>query len=66
MRIGKESYAFLGPLHRQPGPSVRTSTTFVVADFNFRRRDFNVGVGKSLGVSSDEWLVKAIIVIPLD
>ena len=61
VRLGFENYAFLGPLRTQQGPNSRTSSTFLVADFSFRRWDFNVGLGKASGVTADKWLVKAII-----
>ncbi len=65
-RIGVENYAFLGPLRQQTGPSTRTSSTYLVSDFSFKHWDFNVGFGKASRVSSDKWVVKAIIGVPLD
>ena len=66
LRVGFENYAFLGPLRAQDVPRNRTSSTFLVADFSFRRWDFNVGLGKASGVTADKWLLKAIIGVPLD
>ena len=66
LRVGFENYAFLGPLRAQNEPRNRTSSTFLVADFSFRRWDFNVGMGKASGVTADKWLLKAIIGVPLD
>ena len=66
VQIGIENYAFLGPLRTQTGLSTKTASTFLVADFSFRRWDFNVGLGKASGVTTDKWLVKAILGMPLD
>ena len=66
VQIGIENYAFLGPLRTQAGLSTKTASTFLVADFSFRRWDFNVGLGKASGATTDKWLVKAIIGMPLD
>lgn len=65
LRIGLENYSFLGPLRRLPGTSTQTATTFLVSDFSFRHWDFNIGLGKTSGVSPDKWVVKAIIGVPL-
>ena len=66
VQIGIENYAFLGPLRTQTGVPTKTASTFLVADFSFRRWDFNVGLGKASGTTTDKWLVKAIIGMPLD
>lgn len=66
VRVGVEHYAFLGPLRSQAGINAQTSSTFLVTDFSFRRWDLNVGLGKASGATTDKWLVKAIIGVPLD
>lgn len=66
VQVGLENYSFLGPLRAQAGLSKKTATTFLVTDFSFRRWDFNVGLGKATGLTTDKWLIKAIIGIPLD
>ena len=66
VQIGIENYAFLGPLRTRTGLSNKTASTFLVTDFTARRWDFNIGLGKASGVTSDKWLVKAIIGMPLD
>ena len=66
VRLGFENYGFLGPLRAQQGPNNRTSSTFLVTDFSFRRWDFNVGLGKASGAIADKWLLKALIGMPLD
>lgn len=66
LRMGLENYSFLGAMRRQTAPSTRTSSTFLVADFSLKRWDLNLGLGKASGVSTDKWLVKAIIGVPLD
>ncbi|WP_421956468.1 hypothetical protein [Polaromonas sp.] len=66
VRLGIENYAFLGALRSWAIPSTRTSSTFLVTDFSFRRWDFNVGLGKASGATPDRWLIKAVIGIPLD
>ena len=66
LRLGLENYQFLGAIRPQAGPGTRTSSTFLVADFTVRHWDLNIGLGKASGVSTDKWLVKAIIGMPLD
>ena len=66
VQVGLENYSFLGPLRAQAGLSKKTATTFLVTDFSFKSWDFNVGIGKATGLTTDKWLVKAIIGIPLD
>ena len=66
LRLGFENYSFLGAIRTQPVPGIRTSSTFLVADFSFRRWDFNAGLGKASGATTDRWLLKAVIGIPLD
>ena len=65
-RIGLENYAFLGTLRQSAGPSTRTSTTYLATDFSFRHWDFNLGLGKATGATTDRWLIKTIIGVPLD
>ncbi len=65
VRIGLENYFFLGPLRSQGGPSTRTTSNFLVADFALRGWEFNIGVGKATGATPDKWLIKAIIGVPL-
>ena len=66
VQVGLENYSFLGPLRGQAGLSKKTASTFLVTDFSFRRWDFNVGLGKATGLTTDRWLIKAIIGMPLD
>lgn len=66
LRVGLENYAFLGGIRKQIVPSTRTSSSFLVADFSFRRWDFNVGLGKASGATTDRWLIKAVVGVPLD
>ncbi len=65
-RIGVENYAFLGALRQPVGGLGRTSTTYLVTDFSFRHWDLNLGLGKASGATSDKWIIKAIIGVPLD
>ena len=66
LRVGFENYYFLGAIRSPPVPSIQTSSSFLVADFNYRRWDFNVGLGKAFGATTDRWLLKAVIGVPLD
>lgn len=66
LRFGFENYSFLGAIRTQPVPGIQTSSSFLVADFSFRRWDFNVGFGKVSGATTDRWLLKAIVGVPLD
>lgn len=65
-RVGVENYGFLGGIRAQTGPSTRTSTTYLVTDFAFKRWDFNVGLGKASGATLDKWVMKAVIGVPLN
>jgi hypothetical protein len=65
LQVGVENYSFLGPLRSQGLPKSRTSSNFVVADFSLGKWDFNVGIGRSTGVTSDKVVLKAIIGIPI-
>ncbi|MES2402475.1 MAG: hypothetical protein V4573_20970, partial [Pseudomonadota bacterium] len=66
LRLGLENYAFLGSIRKQLAPSTRTSSTFLVADFSFRHWDFNLGLGKASGATTDRWLMKAVIGVPIN
>ena len=65
LQIGLENYRFLGPLRRQGLPDSRTATNFLVADFSLGKWDFNVGIGRSTGVTPDKVTFKAIIGVPI-
>ena len=65
-RVGLENYSFLGALRQPTGLLGRTSTTYLATDFSFKRWDFNVGLGKASGATTDKWVMKAIIGVPLD
>ena len=60
-RIGLENYSFLGALRQPTGLLGRTSTTYLATDFSFKHWDFNVGLGRASGATTDKWIMKAII-----
>jgi len=64
-RIGLENYSFLGALRQPTGLLGRTSTTYLATDFSFKHWDFNVGLGRASGATTDKWIMKAIIGVPL-
>jgi hypothetical protein len=64
-QVGVEKYSFLGPLRNQGLAQSRTSSNFVVADFSLGKWDFNVGIGRSTGVTPDKAVFKAIIGVPI-
>jgi hypothetical protein len=66
VQIGIENYSFLGPVRQQLDSPIRTNSTFLVTDFVYKRWDYNIGLGKANGVTTDRWLVKAIFGMPLD
>jgi hypothetical protein len=65
LRVGLENYAYFGPLRQQLSSASKFAATYLVADFNVKTWDFNLGLGKVRGASADRWVVKAIFGVPL-
>lgn len=62
--VGLENYAYRGAVSGPTKGLNKNQMTFVALDFGFKEWDFNVGVGRSTGVTEDKLLVKAIIGVP--
>jgi hypothetical protein len=62
--VGLENYAYRGAISGPLKNLNKNQMTFVAFDFGFKEWDFNVGVGRSTGVTEDKLLVKAIIGVP--
>lgn len=63
--LGFEHYADFGRINKIPNSSQQDHVFYLVADFE--RKDFgvNFGIGRGLTNASDDWVVKAIVSIPL-
>ena len=65
LQLGVEHYAGLGTLKNLYSSDARTAMTFLVADFDFKDWDFNIGWGWASGATQDNVILKAIIGVPL-
>jgi hypothetical protein len=65
LQLGLEHYAGLGSLKNLYATDERTSMTFLVADFDVKGWDFNIGLGRASGATPDNVILKAIIGVPL-
>ncbi|MDE2486312.1 MAG: hypothetical protein KGO51_02855 [Alphaproteobacteria bacterium] len=64
--LGLESYNSLGSARRFGRLSDNDQEAFVVLDQGFGRWDLDFGVGRGWGAPEDQWIVKAIIGVPID
>jgi hypothetical protein len=65
LRLGLEHYTGLGSLKNLYASDERTNMTFLVADFDIRGWDLNIGLGRATGATQDNVILKAIIGVPL-
>jgi hypothetical protein len=65
LQLGLEHYAGLGQMKNLYASDERVSMTFLVADFDFKGWDFNIGLGRATGATPDNVIFKAIIGVPL-
>jgi hypothetical protein len=65
LQVGVESYNGLGTTHRLGHLSQQDHQTYLVVDKGFGRWDLNFGVGYGYGRPEDEWIVKAIVGVPI-
>lgn len=63
--LGFEHYAGFGPINNMYSSSQQDHVFYLVADFERKGFGVNFGVGRGLTNASDDWVVKAIISIPL-
>jgi len=63
--LGFEHYAGFGRLNDMSGSSQQDHVFYLVADFERKGFGVNFGIGRGLTDASDDWVVKAIISIPL-
>lgn len=64
-RAGLEYYGEYGPLHDLLPVGSLTHALYGVVDLDFHGIDMNLGVGHGLKNAEDQWVVKAIIALPL-
>jgi hypothetical protein len=65
LSLGWERYNERGPYNQSLPYQQQMLVNYVVADFEVRGFDVNLGVGKGQTTASDKWTFKAIIGIPL-
>jgi hypothetical protein len=63
--FGFEHYAGFGRLNKMSNSSQQDHVFYLVADFERKGFGVNFGIGRGLTNASDQWVVKAIISIPL-
>jgi hypothetical protein len=64
-QIGVETYNGLGATRRLGHLSDQDHQTYLVVDRGFGRWDLNLGVGYGYGRPEDEWIVKAVVGVPI-
>jgi hypothetical protein len=63
--IGFEHYAGFGRINRMPNSSQQDHVLYFVTDFERKGFGVNFGIGRGLTNAADDWVVKAIVSIPL-
>ncbi|MFM2287283.1 MAG: hypothetical protein RL684_426 [Pseudomonadota bacterium] len=64
-QVGVETYSGLGALRRLGGLADEEQLVYIVADTTLRHFDLNIGLGRGFGGSQDDWVIKAIVGVPL-
>lgn len=64
LQMGIENYSFLGAIHNDPSQLQSSAANYLAADFSLSKWDFNVGIGRASGQTSDKTIMKAIIGVP--
>lgn len=65
-RGGVEYYGEYGPLNRMLPADQRAHTAYAVLDVETDDLDINFGIGRGYVNAADDWVMKAIIALPLD
>lgn len=63
--FGIEHYAGFGPLNDMASSSQQDHVFYLAADFERKGFGVNFGIGRGLTDASDDWVVKAILSIPM-
>jgi len=63
--FGLEHYAGFGRINNLAGAAQQDRVLYLVTDFERKGFGVNFGVGRGLSASADDWVVKAILSIPL-
>jgi len=66
LSVGLESYNSLGDARRFGRLGDNDQQAFVVIDKGLGKWDLDLGVGRGWGKPEDEWIVKAIVGVPID
>ncbi len=64
LQVGIENYSFLGAIHNDPSQPQSSTANYLAADFSVNKWDFNVGIGRASGQTTDRTVLKAIIGVP--
>ncbi len=64
MSLGLENYSYRGAISGPMTGSNQNRMTFLAADFELAKWEFNVGVGRAFGVIDDKIIFKAIVGVP--
>lgn len=65
LQVGVENYSYRGEMNNAAGLPQSSQANYLAVDFNAGKWDFNVGVGRTSGQSSDKTVLKATIGVPL-
>ena len=67
LELGIEHYSGLGPLRDLAPSSQWEHSVYAVADIALKKNmDLNIGLGRGYKNSQDEWVMKAIVALPID
>jgi hypothetical protein len=64
--LGLENYGYRGAISGPLSGLNQNRMTFVAADFEIANYEFNVGIGRSFGVTEDKHILKLILGIPFN
>lgn len=63
--VGIEHYAGFGRINKMPNSSQQDQVFYFVVDYERKGFGVNFGIGRGLTNASDDWVVKAIVSLPL-
>ena len=66
VELGIEHYSGLGPLRDLSPASQQEHSVYAVADVALKGMELNVGICKGYKNTEDEWVMKAIVAMPID
>lgn len=66
VELGIEHYSGLGPLRNLSSVAQQEHSVYAVADIALKGMEVNVGIGRGYKNTEDEWVMKAIVALPID